>query len=79
MARIGTGIAPAQYDQGLHIEDPFNEDKFEDFARPNADAGIIIVGDDLMVTNPERPTRYRRESISGIIISSTRSARSPKH
>lgn len=36
----------------LYIEDPFNEDKFEDFARLNKDAGVIIMGDDLTVTNP---------------------------
>ena len=36
----------------LYIEDPFNEDKFEDFTRFNATAGTIIMGDDLTVTNP---------------------------
>lgn len=36
----------------LYIEDPFNEDKFQDFARLNADAGTLIMGDDLTVTNP---------------------------
>lgn len=36
----------------LYIEDPFNEDAMADFARLNANAGTIIVGDDLTVTNP---------------------------
>ncbi len=35
-----------------YIEDPFNEDKFEDFARLNKNAGVLIVGDDLTVTSP---------------------------
>jgi enolase len=53
----------------LYIEDPFNEDKVADFARLNADAGTLIVGDDLTVTNP----KYLREAIDahaigGVII-----------
>lgn len=53
----------------LYIEDPFNEDKFADFARLNADAGVIIVGDDLTVTNTEFLQKAINEkSISGIII-----------
>jgi enolase len=55
---------PVQY-----IEDPFNEDKFADFARMNADAGVVIVGDDLTVTN----TAYLQKAvdvkaIGGVII-----------
>lgn len=53
----------------LYIEDPFNEDKFGDFARLNKDAGVVIVGDDLTVTN----TKFLQKAIdahaiSGIII-----------
>jgi enolase len=53
----------------LYIEDPFNEDKFADFARLNADAGTIIVGDDLTVTNPKFLQKaVDQKAISGIII-----------
>jgi enolase len=53
----------------LYIEDPFNEDKFADFARLNADCGVIIVGDDLTVTNPTFLLQaIRLQAISGIII-----------
>lgn len=53
----------------LYIEDPFNEDKFADFARLNADAGIIIVGDDLTVTNPAILQKaIDAKAVSGIII-----------
>ncbi len=52
----------------LYIEDPFNEDKFEDFARLN-DGSTIIVGDDLTVTNPAiLQQAINAKSISGIII-----------
>jgi enolase len=36
------------------IEDPLNEDDFEGFAEITATSGIQIVGDDLLVTNPDR-------------------------
>ncbi len=53
----------------LYIEDPFHEEAFDDFARLNADCGIVIVGDDLTVTNVERlKTAIEKKSISGIII-----------
>lgn len=53
----------------LYIEDPFNEDKFADFASLNADAGITIVGDDLTVTNTEFLQKaIDADAISGIII-----------
>ena len=53
----------------LYIEDPFNEDKFADFARLNADAGVVIVGDDLTVTNTAFLQRaIDVNAISGIII-----------
>lgn len=53
----------------LYIEDPFNEDKWEDFARLNADAGVVIVGDDLTVTNQAFLRKaIDAKSISGIII-----------
>jgi len=53
----------------LYIEDPFHEEAFDDFTRLNADAGTIIVGDDLTVTNTERfKQAIAKKSISGIII-----------
>ena len=53
----------------LYIEDPFHEEAFADFARLNADAGVVIVGDDLTVTNVARLQRaIDAKSISGIII-----------
>ncbi len=52
----------------LYIEDPFNEDKFEDFARMN-DGSTIIVGDDLTVTNPAILQKaIDAKALSGIII-----------
>lgn len=52
----------------LYIEDPFNEDKFEDFARLN-DGSAVIVGDDLTVTNQLFLQKaIDLKSISGVII-----------
>ncbi len=53
----------------LYIEDPFHEEAFADFARLNADAGVVIVGDDLTVTNAARLRQaIDAKAISGIII-----------
>lgn len=53
----------------LYVEDPFNEDKFEDFARLNKDSGVIIVGDDLTVTNSTYLLQaIKLKAISGVII-----------
>ncbi len=53
----------------LYIEDPFHEEAFADFARLNADAGVVIVGDDLTVTNVARLRQaIDAQAISGIII-----------
>ncbi|MGC9121500.1 MAG: phosphopyruvate hydratase, partial [Thermogladius sp.] len=43
----------------VSIEDPFHEEDFEAFARFTSEFGskILIVGDDLFVTNPERLSR----------------------
>jgi len=40
----------------VSIEDPFDQDDFESYAKLNADIGVgtQIVGDDLLVTNPAR-------------------------
>lgn len=53
----------------LYVEDPFNEDKFADFARLNADAGTVIVGDDLTVTNAAFLQKaIDAKAVSGVII-----------
>jgi enolase len=60
----------------LYIEDPFNEDKFEDFAKLKqtltatyADRAPLIVGDDLTVTNPVMLQKaIDAQAISGVII-----------
>jgi len=53
----------------LYIEDPFNENKFEDFARLNKDAGTIIMGDDLTVTNPAMLQKaIDAKAISAVLI-----------
>lgn len=53
----------------LYIEDPFHEEAFDDFARLNVNCGIVIVGDDLTVTNVDRlKTAIEKKSVSGIII-----------
>ena len=36
------------------MEDPFAEEDFDSFARLTSKAGFTVVGDDLLVTNPER-------------------------
>lgn len=57
----------------LYIEDPFNEDKFDDFARLNEAYSMkhetLIVGDDLTVTNSAILLQANKlQAISGIII-----------
>jgi enolase len=53
----------------LYLEDPFREDAWDDFARLNADAGTIIVGDDLTVTNKKfLQQAIDKKAVSGIII-----------
>jgi enolase len=52
----------------LSIEDPFMEEAFEDFAKLNG-GSLIVVGDDLTVTNIARlKEAIEREAISGLII-----------
>ena len=56
----------------ISIEDPFQEEDFENFARLREFADklkVKIVGDDLTVTNPERIQQaIKRGGISGVII-----------
>lgn len=53
------------------LEDPLNEDDWKDWANLTAELGgnITIVGDDLLVTNPEKVTKAINEkACNGIII-----------
>lgn len=51
----------------LSIEDPFHEEDFESFAKLNND--IVVVGDDLTVTNTERIQKaVNMKSIGAVII-----------
>ncbi len=52
------------------IEDPFAETAMGDFAKLTAEAGeVIIVGDDLTVTNPERiKTAREAKAITAVLI-----------
>lgn len=60
----------------LYIEDPFNEDAYDDFARFNASLrqssganAPLVVGDDLTVTNPAMLKRaIDAGAVSGVII-----------
>lgn len=55
----------------LSIEDPFNEDDFEGYAelRRVLKGKVIIVGDDLTVTNVKRLSEaIKREAVSGVIV-----------
>ena len=53
------------------LEDPFDEDDFDDFAQITRKLGdrIKIIGDDLYVTNPERiRTGIRKKATNAILI-----------
>lgn len=54
----------------ISIEDPFDEESFEDFKNLKIQSnGVIIIGDDLTVTNKDRlKEALKKESINGIII-----------
>lgn len=52
----------------LSIEDPFMEEAFDDFAKLN-NGQLMVVGDDLTVTNPARVEEaIEHEAINGLII-----------
>jgi len=50
------------------IEDPFNEEDFEGFAKLNEKSGIQVVGDDLTVTNMERIEGAVREGSCSCLL-----------
>jgi enolase len=59
-----------QYDV-MYLEDPFDEEDFDGFAKLNKELGgkRLVVGDDLIVTNPEKlKTAISKNSINGVII-----------
>merc|ERR1719261_2298635 len=59
------------------IEDPFQEDDFESFAKFNAAVGkdTQIVGDDLTVTNPKRvQLAVDKSACNALLLKVTRSA-----
>ncbi len=52
----------------ISIEDPFAEEAFADFAALN-DGSVLVVGDDLTVTNKERlQAAIDQKAVSGVII-----------
>jgi len=51
------------------IEDPFNEEDFENFLILNEENEVLVIGDDLTTTNKERlEVAIENKSIGGIII-----------
>jgi enolase len=59
-----------QYDI-MYLEDPLDEEDFDGFAKLNQElqGKRLVVGDDLVVTNPERlKTAMNKHSINGVII-----------
>lgn len=54
----------------ISIEDPFDEESFEDFAHLTKAVGnrVQIIGDDIYVTNPERIARGIREKSSNAVL-----------
>jgi enolase len=59
-----------QYDI-MYIEDPFDEEDFDSFAKFNQEleGRRLVVGDDLIVTNPDKlKTAIGKHSVNGVII-----------
>jgi enolase len=55
----------------MYIEDPFDEEDFDGFAKLNRKFGgtRLVVGDDLIVTNPEKlKIAIDRHSVNGVIV-----------
>merc|ERR1711884_990560 len=51
------------------IEDPFDQDDWEGYAKLTANTEIQIVGDDLLVTNPKRiSTAIDKEACNGLLL-----------
>merc|ERR1712020_204899 len=53
----------------LSIEDPFDQDDWEGYAKLTANTAIQIVGDDLLVTNPNRiSTAIEKKACNGLLL-----------
>ena len=53
----------------VSIEDPFDQDDWEGYAKLTASTEIQIVGDDLLVTNPKRiSTAIEKKACNGLLL-----------
>ena len=53
----------------LSIEDPFDQDDWDGYAKLTAETEIQIVGDDLLVTNPKRiTTAIEKKACNGLLL-----------
>merc|ERR1719348_2035217 len=53
----------------LSIEDPFDQDDWEGYAKLTKETDIQIVGDDLLVTNPNRiTTAIEKKACNGLLL-----------
>jgi len=55
----------------IYVEDPFDEEDFDSFAQLNEKLGekLLVVGDDLVVTNPKRlQIAIDKHSVNGTIV-----------
>ena len=53
----------------VSIEDPFDQDDWEGYAKLTASTSIQIVGDDLLVTNPKRiSTAIDKAACNGLLL-----------
>ena len=53
----------------VSIEDPFDQDDWEGYAKLTASTQIQIVGDDLLVTNPKRiSTAIDKKACNGLLL-----------
>merc|ERR1712126_31205 len=53
----------------ISIEDPFDQDDWEGYAKLTAETDIQIVGDDLLVTNPTRiTTAIQKKACNGLLL-----------
>merc|ERR1712012_1331515 len=69
---IGMDIAASEFCKDypvLSIEDPFDQDDWEGYAKLTANTAIQIVGDDLLVTNPNRiSTAIEKKACNGLLL-----------
>merc|ERR1712117_17221 len=69
---IGMDIAASEFFKDypvLSIEDPFDQDDWEGYAKLTANTTIQIMGDDLLVTNPNRiSTAIEKKACNGLLL-----------